>query len=114
MAEQTNPLIDELCAVIRTAHPSITEGEKWNAPSFRTTEWFATVNLRAKKGTAVILHFGAKKNAISEAGVAIDDPEGLLHWLGKDRAQVSFADAAELALRREAFAAVIRQWITHL
>jgi len=92
-----NPNIDTLREIIRSAHPSITEGEKWNAPSFRTTEWFATVNLRAKKGTAVI-----------------QDPEGLLQWLGKDRAQVSFADAAELAGRREAFAAVIRQWITHL
>ena len=109
-----NPDIDTLREIIRSAHPSITEGEKWNAPSFRTTEWFATVNLRAKKGTAVILHFGAKKNAISETGVAIEDPEGLLQWLGKDRAQVSFADAAELAGRREAFVAVIRQWITHL
>jgi hypothetical protein len=109
-----NPDIDTLREMIRSAHPSITEGVKWNAPSFRTTEWFATVNLRAKKRTAVILHFGAKKNAISETGVAIDDPQGLLQWLGKDRAQVSFADAAELAGRREAFAAVIRQWITHL
>lgn len=114
MTEPSNPLIDALCEAIRAAHPSIREGEKWNAPSFRTTEWFATVNLRAKKGTAVILHFGAKKNAISETGVAIEDPEGLLQWLGKDRAQVSFADAAELAARREAFVAVIRQWITHL
>lgn len=106
--------MEQLCAVIRAAHPSITEGEKWNAPSFRTTEWFATVNLRAKHGTAVILHFGAKKNAISETGVAIDDPQGLLHWLGKDRAQVSFAGAAELATQREAFIAILRQWITHL
>ena len=109
-----NSDIDTLRDIIRNAHPSITEGVKWNAPSFRTTEWFATLNLRAKTGTAVILHFGAKKNAISETGVTIDDPQGLLKWLGKDRAQVNFANAADLEAKQPAFAAVIRQWITHL
>lgn len=109
-----NPEIDALREIIRSAHPSITEGIKWNAPSFRTTDWFATLNLRAKKGVAIILHFGAKKNAISESGVAIDDPQGLLQWLGKDRAQVSFTDAADLAARQPAFTALLRQWITHL
>ncbi len=39
---------------------SIAEGVKWNAPSFRTTEYFATTNLRTKRGVGVILHFGAK------------------------------------------------------
>ena len=98
--------IDALREIIRSAHPSITEGIKWNAPSFRTTEWFATLNLRAKKGVAVILHFGAKKNAISESGVVID-PQGLLQWLSKDRAQVSFADVADLTAKQPAFTALV-------
>jgi hypothetical protein len=38
-------------------------GTKWNAPSFRTTEFFATLNLRAKDGVDrvwLVLHLGAK------------------------------------------------------
>ena len=42
---------------------------------------------------------------------AIDDPEGLLRWLGKDRAIVGFADLEELETRSAAFQAVLRQWI---
>ena len=30
--------------------PGIREGVNWNAPSFRTTEYFATTNLREKDG----------------------------------------------------------------
>jgi hypothetical protein len=33
-------LIEALRAVIVQAHPSIREGVKWNAPSFRTSERF--------------------------------------------------------------------------
>ena len=66
----------------------IEEGVKWNSLSFRTRggqgEWFATVNLREKQGVGLILRFGAKKNALSETGVAIADPAGLLRWLAKD------------------------------
>ncbi|MEQ1612074.1 MAG: hypothetical protein ABL904_04925 [Hyphomicrobiaceae bacterium] len=52
--------------VILGADPSISDGVKWNAPSFCTTEYFATINLRAKAGVEVILHFGAKRNRISD------------------------------------------------
>jgi hypothetical protein len=65
-------------------------------------------------GVGVILHFGARKNAISKTGVAIADPQALLQWLGKDRAAVTFRDAAELAKQRAAFIALLREWIQHL
>lgn len=100
------------------AGAGIEEGVKWNSLSFRTRggqgEWFATVNLREKQGVGLILHFGAKKNALSETGVAIADPAGLLRWLAKDRAMVVFADAAELRAKSEALQALIREWIGHL
>ena len=64
---------------------------------FQDHEWFATLNLRVKESTAVILHFGARKNSISESGVAIDDPEGLLEWLAKDRAQVRFKETPSIS-----------------
>ncbi len=82
--------------VILGADPTIPEHIKWNAPSFRTTEYFATINLRAKAGVEVILHFGAKKNDISKTGVDMPDPSKLLSWLAKDRARVAFKNASDI------------------
>ena len=92
--------------------PGVTEGIKWNAPSFRTTEWFATFHLRAKAGVQLILHLGAKVRAGD--GITTEYPDNLLTWLGKDRASVTFADVADLAAKREALAALIRRWIEHV
>ena len=95
MAKLDHPLKAELQTVrtmILGADPSIVEGIKWNSPSFRTTEYFATTNIRGKDVIQVIMHFGAKVNEISATGVVIDDPEKLLTWLGKDRATIKFAD----------------------
>ncbi len=82
--------------VILGADLTIAEGIKWNAPSFRTTGYFATINLRAKAGVEVILHFGAKKNDISKTGVDMPDPSKLLSWLAKDRARVAFKNASDI------------------
>lgn len=100
-------------AILET-DPSIAEEIKWKSPSFRTSEHFATVNLRARQGVGVILHFGAKRNAISAQGVVIEDPESLLVWLAKDRATVTFADMKDFSAKRKAFTRLIREWIKHV
>jgi hypothetical protein len=112
-----NPHKPEILAVreaILGADPTIAEGIKWNAPSFRTSEYFATFHLRAKEGVQVILHLGAKARDVSIAGGAIDDPSSLLDWLGKDRATVKFRDMADIEAKRAAFVALVRQWIGHV
>ena len=87
------------------------EGVKWNAPSFRVAEYFATVNLREKQGVGVVLHFGAKVREVAAGPGSIDDPGKLLTWLGQDRATVRFTGVDDIAARKEAFQAVLRQWI---
>jgi hypothetical protein len=104
--------IETFRQTILGADKSIAEGIKWKAPSFRTTEYFATVHLRTKEGFGVILHLGAKVRA--GAKVAIDDPAGMLQWLAKDRALVTFRDAKDLAAKRAAFRRVVQQWIRHV
>ena len=99
--------VQALREVILATDSSIAEGVKWNAPSYRTSEYFATTNLRAKKGIGVILHLGAKVRDLPAGGVAIDDPGKLLKWLGKDRAMVEFADVADLRRKKAAFQAVV-------
>ena len=100
--------------LILGADGRIGEGIKWNAPSFRTSEWFATFHLRARGGVQVILHFGARVRDGSAARDAIADPHGLLEWLGPDRASVKFRDMDDVQAKRSAFTAVVREWIEHV
>jgi len=103
--------IQMLRAIVCEVSPSIQEGVKWNAPSFRVDEYFATINLREKKGVGVVLHFGAKVRDVAAGRESIDDPDKLLKWLAQGRATVRFSGADDLAARKPAFQAVLRQWI---
>lgn len=103
--------IEALRQVILRADDSIAEGIKWNGPSFRTTEYFATIHLRARKSVGLILHFGAKVRKAPVDGTKIPDPTSLLKWLGKDRAMVEFTDLDDVRARKAALQAVLRHWI---
>ncbi len=103
------PAIEALRQIICGVDAAIGEGVKWNAPSFRTTEYFATTHLRDKKGVGLILHLGAKVRDIPS--VPIDDPEQLLTWLAKDRAQLSFTGLNEVQARAGALQGIVRQWL---
>jgi hypothetical protein len=104
-------LVASLRSTVMGADRRIAEGIKWNAPSFRLQEYFATVNLREKMGVGLILHLGAKVSASATSGIAVDDPAGLLRWLAPDRALLRFADQAEFEARRGDFIELLRRWI---
>lgn len=106
--------IQALREIILAADPTVSEGIKWNAPSYRTTEYFATTHLRAKTGVGLILHLGAKVRELPAGGVAIEDPGKLLKWLGKDRAQVEFRDLDDIESRKQAFQSLLQQWLRHV
>lgn len=114
MAELKHPHhagIQALRRCLAAADPSIKEGVKWNAPSWRTHEYFATTHLRSKRGFGLILHRGAKVRALPEGRLVVPDPEGLLKWLAADRAIIEFADEAELAEKSGALRDLVRRWI---
>lgn len=106
------PTIHALRAVIRSASPEIGEGIKWNAPSFHTTEHFATMRISGPRPLQLILHLGAKKSAMP-AG-AIEDPTGLLTWLGPDRAVIPFAGPEAVADSADALRELLRQWMRYV
>jgi len=108
------PQIEAMRRLMLGVDPAVHEGIKWNAPSFRTTEYFATTNLRSKAGVGVILHLGARVRRLPAGGVKIDDPKRLLKWLGKDRAMVEFSSSADLEQKAAAFRSVVRQWIRYV
>ncbi len=105
----TRDEVEALRRIILGVDPTIGEGIKWKVPSFRTSEYFATLHLRMKVGLGLILHLGAKVRDIQT--VPVEDPEGLLQWLAKDRAMVAFSDLDEIQARRVALEGLIRQWI---
>jgi hypothetical protein len=108
------PGIAKLRGVILGVDPSVCEGIKWNSPSFRTAEYFATMNLRAKAGIGLILHLGAKARDVAPGGLRIADPSKLLKWLGNDRALVEFETSGEVDKKTRALQALLRQWIKHV
>lgn len=117
LRELDHPLKREIEAVRRIilgVSPEIREGLKWNAPSFRTTDHFATFNLRARDCVRLILHTGAKVKATAKKGLKVADPAGLVEWLAKDRGLVTLRDGKDLQARKAALEALIREWIGQL
>lgn len=97
--------------ILLSVDPSIQEGIKWKAPSFRTKDYFATLFLRSIDRVQFIFHFGAKVKDHSKAGVQVPDPAGLIEWLAKDRCIVTLGVGKELNANRAAFEAIVRRWI---
>lgn len=106
------PALQALRKVLCGASKTVREGVKWNAPSFWTTEYFATTGLRTKVAPlAVIFHLGAKKKS-TKVRTQIADPDGLLQWLGDDRALLGFQGLADVRKKKAAVQALVRQWLT--
>ena len=113
MAKLDHPLKAEIEAarrVILAADASIQEDIKWNAPSFRTTEFFATFHLRTRDRVHLIFHLGAKVRKPLPK-ITLADPAGLVKWLAPDRCTVTLAAGAAGAKQHAALAAIVRAWI---
>ena len=116
LARLDHPLKGEIVALrqlLLGIDPAISEEVKWNAPSFRTSAHFATMYLRRTDSVKLILHLGARPKAALPAE-AISDPDGLLEWLGPDRASVRIIGMDDLAAKAAPLAALVRQWIQHV
>lgn len=117
IAKSDHPRLAELQALrslILSVDPGIAEGIKWNAPSFHYRDWFATFHLRSPDRIQMILHTGAKVKVSAAEGVPVEDPEGLLKWLAKDRAMLTFANVYEIEAKRAALIHLFRQWIKRM
>ena len=112
-----HPLKKEIEAtrrIILAVSPVISEGIKWNVPSFRTEkEWFATFNVRAKDSVQLIFHLGAKRRPDLKA-FKLADPNGFMKWLGKDRAMVTLGAGRDIPANRKALEAFVRAWIKYV
>ena len=104
------PVIEGIRQTILEADQGITEGIKWNAPSFYCHGWFATFHLRVKKGVQIVLHHGAKIRNDTTLSSTLDDSSRLLNWPSKDRAIVNFVSIEDFQSKEKAFKKIIKQW----
>ena len=102
--------IDRLREIIRAAAPTLTEGVKWNAPSFALGAVHrVTFRLQPKDRVELIFHRGAKAKAAADLKDV--DPAGLLTWAAPDRGVVAFASIQDVEAKAEALAALAQRWI---
>ncbi|MBD9480282.1 DUF1801 domain-containing protein [Pseudoxanthomonas sp. PXM02] len=112
LAHPQDVALRRLRAVILAADPRIGEGIKWNAPSFHVEgRHFATMQLRRADRLLLVLHLGAGKKAVPDGAIA--DPDGLLTWLGADRATWTFAGVQDVDAHAAALQSLLRQWMVH-
>ncbi len=104
-------VIQALRTTLTSLSPQVGQAIKWNAPSFHTSEHFATLHLRDPAAIQVILHRGARPR---KGQVRIDDPHGLLDWRGTERAILRFASVEEAERKRADFEAIVRQWMAQV
>ena len=105
-------VIEAVRKLILGVRTDIQEGIKWNSPSFRTTEWFATMNLRNDR-IWLILHTGAKVNSNAKTGMNIDDPSRILDWLAKDRGVVKMESMKDFQAKKKDLGKLIHAWVAH-
>lgn len=101
--------IERVRALIRAADPRLTEGIKWNAPSYGYDDDRITFRLKPGDRVELIFHRGAKPKALGDFSLA--DASGLLTFLAPDRAMVAFADTAAIEANADALQDLVRQWM---
>lgn len=105
--------IERLRRMILSLDPRISEEIKWNAPSFRLEEHFATFKLHPPRNIQLILHTGAKVKS-GTGSFAVEDPDGLLAWPSSDRCVLTLASGQELVEHEAAVRQIITQWIAQV
>jgi hypothetical protein len=88
-------------AIILNAHPGVTEGIKWNAPSFYYKGDMAVFNPRAQEYVHIVF----------PNGIIIRDDTGLLEGDYVDRRMAYFYDMDDVNAKKAALEKVILGWI---
>lgn len=105
--------VEALRRAILSLDDRIGEEVKWNAPSYRLGDHFATFRLHPVPTFQLVLHTGARSKAAPRQ-FEIDDPGRLLKWAAKDRCSISFDSSADALAKREALITIVRAWIRQL
>ena len=98
---------------IRAIDPRIQEEVKWNAPSFKLEDHFATFKLHPPGSIQLVLHRGAKPKNPPRQFVLKGD-EHLVKWAAPDRCVIDVGSAEAAHEHRQAVIGLVTQWIKQL
>jgi hypothetical protein len=102
--------ITHIRTLILGANAHITEHVKWNAPSFcLNDEDRITFRLQPGDRIQLIFHRGAKPK--DSSNFVFEDSSGLLEWITKDRAVVTFADMDDVKSKTAKLKKLVRRWV---
>jgi len=105
--------IEAVRRIILKADARVTEGIKWNVPSFHAGEWFATFDFRSKEWIQIVFHRGAKVKFVGDSRY-VKDARGILKWIANDRCTVKFVSKKDVESKAAALAAVVAEWVENL
>lgn len=116
IAEMTHPMTGVIEAIRETIlryDSAITEGVKWNSPSFYCNGWFATVGGRKPDRLEIVLHHGAKVRLETTLQTTIKDSGKLLKWASPDRAIITLASDVAFETIQPKLQSIIKQWASY-
>lgn len=105
--------INDLRLAIKAADARIVEEIKWNAPSFKLEDHFATFKLHPPKNIQLVLHRGAKPKPCKKPFV-LEDPHGLVNWKAPDRCILEIQSTEQVSSLKREIVGLVQQWIKQL
>lgn len=105
-------IIQLLRNIIKQASHELSEGVKWNAPSYSLNgNDIITFNFHYKGFVSLIFHTGPKGKDTHTNNFLFNDESNLLEWVADKRAVLKIATFDELALNQHKIETIINIWI---
>lgn len=102
--------IERIRTLILGSSEHLTEHIKWNAPSFcYQGDDRVTFKLYPRDRIQLVFHRGARVK--DSEGFSFEDSTGLLQWVARDRALVTFHDMQDVEAKQTALAQVVTRWV---
>lgn len=105
--------VDAIRAVFHALSSHVVEEIKWNTPSFRASDDFATLHLRDPTKPMVVFHTGVKAKGLVLRG-RIDEPPGRIDWRAPDRCLFKLGPAADRAESLPALRRFAIDWMARM
>lgn len=105
------PEIEALRKIVLEANSGLSEGVKWNAPSYTYNgEDRITMRIHPPKQVQLIFHRGAKVQQEPKDRLIADD-SGILSWKTNDRAVATFKSMETIQSKKTALTEIINKWL---
>lgn len=105
--------VNRLRTLIKGINVEICEEIKWNAPSYKLADHFATFKLHPTKTIQIVLHRGAKPKPLDKAFM-LDDQHNILKWVAADRCVITLNSSKQATDLEIEVCKLISEWIKQL